>query len=141
MKALRITLIGGRLLLAGLLLWAGVEKALHPGAFAETLFKFRLLSPALCWAAAWIVPWLELSAGLGLLWRRTRRGAWLLALLLCAGFALFVFSAWIRGLDVSCGCFGASTRPVGALEALRTLALLTLALAGTWKDKGNNQGR
>lgn len=136
MKPARILLICGRLLLAGLLLWAGVAKLLHPELFAETLFKFRLLPPALCWAGAWVVPCLELASGLGLLWQGTRRGAWLLGCLLCAGFALFVCSAWTRGLDVSCGCFGASATPVGALDAARTLALLALAVAGAWKDEG-----
>jgi len=135
MKAGGMVMLGGRLLLAGLLLWAGATKLAQPEAFAETLFRFRLLPPALCWAGAWLVPSLELAAGLGLVWRGTRRGAWLLGCLLCAGFAIFVFSAWIRGLDVACGCFGPSTRPVGLLDAARSLALLALAVAGARKDK------
>jgi len=135
MKAGPVALTVGRVLMAGLLLWAGATKLAQPEAFAETLFRFRLVSPALCWAGAWLVPSLELAAGLGLLWRGTRRGAWLLACLLSAGFAAFVFSAWIRGLDVSCGCFGPSTTPVGILDAARTLGLLALAVAGARKDE------
>ena len=117
-----------RWLLAAVFLLAGVSKALDPAATAQAIAHYHLL-PA--WLAPWAglyVPWLEIGCGLALLSQRLRTGGWLLALLLSACFAVFTGSALLRGLDISCGCFGARSSP-GQLPWIATLDVVMLLVS------------
>jgi putative oxidoreductase len=82
------------------------------------------------------VPWLEAACAGGLMFAAWRRGAWLIAWGLSLGFCVFVTSAWLRGLDVTCGCFGGtSARPLEGLTVARTVILLAIATAGFTCDR------
>lgn len=119
-----------RLGFAALLLVAAVPKILDPAAFAVAVGHYRLLpapGPAL---VAHTLPWLELVTALALLvGRRWLAAAWLLALALASVFLLAIASAWWRGLDIACGCFGGDT-PLGPADvALRALLVLVASAA------------
>lgn len=118
-----------RVAVAAVFAYAGAVKTLDPGLFAVELANYRLLPAPAVPALAYYLPWLELIAAAALFSGRLRAGAWLVLAALATGFAVFVTSAWIRGLDVSCGCFGGGGRPIDGLVALRTG--LVLAAAGT----------
>ncbi len=125
-----------RVVVASMLAYAGVAKALDPAQFAEELANYRLLPPLLVPPLALYVPWLEAVCAGGLLFAAWRRGAWLIALGLCLGFCVFVTSAWLRGLDVTCGCLGGmSARPLDGLTVARTVILLTVATIGFTCDR------
>lgn len=122
--------------LAGVLAYAGIAKALDPAQFALELENYRFLPSMLTPALALYVPWLEIACAGGLLHAAWRRGAWLIALGLCIGFWVFVLSAWMRGLDVTCGCLGgASASPLTGLTVLRTSLLLAVAAVGFLCDR------
>lgn len=97
---------GLRWLLGVLLLWAAVSKVANPTEFLGSIYAYQLPLPrALLQVAAVVLPWVELLCGLLLLagfWRQT-------ALLTVTGLmGLFVCAtgqAWVRGLDIACGCF------------------------------------
>jgi putative oxidoreductase len=82
------------------------------------------------------LPWLELLCAAAVLTRRYERGA----LLLLAGwggiFTVALASAWLRGLDISCGCFGHSASPTALPWAIaRSLTLGMIALGLLQKAK------
>ena len=67
-------------------------------------------SPALSWDAAILIatylPWLEIFAGLALCARRLYAGGIVICGVLSMAFLGAIGSAWWRGLDITCGCFG-----------------------------------
>jgi rhodanese-related sulfurtransferase len=93
--------------MAGIFIYASIDKIAHPAAFAKDVFNYQILPDALVNLMALLLPWLELFLGLCLL-----AGIWLPGAvltvngLLIAFLAAFVFNL-ARGLDVNCGCFGA----------------------------------
>lgn len=132
-----------RVLIGGLLLVAGLMKASDPARFVTEIERYRMIGPQLSWLAGVYVPWVEILSGAALIfvptaWRR--RGAWCVTLGLYAAFVVFIGSAWWRGLDITCGCFGgASTSPVDALTFTRSLVLLAIAAAGMRAEKPGSE--
>lgn len=125
-----------RLLAGGLFAYAGYLKAVDPAAFATELQNYRLLPTSLVASLAHYLPWLELVCAGAVFIAPMRRGAWLLLAVLGVGFVVFTTSAYLRGLDISCGCFGAAqARPIDSLTLARTGAILALTLAGFALDR------
>jgi uncharacterized membrane protein YphA (DoxX/SURF4 family) len=97
-------LLGG--LLGVLMLWAAISKLANPTEFLGSIYAYEVPLPRpLLQITAIVLPWLELLCGLLLV-----AGLWVeTALVLVTGlFALFVVAtgqAWIRGLEIGCGCF------------------------------------
>ncbi len=119
-----------RLGFAALLLAAAAPKLLDPAAFAVAIGHYRLLPAPGPTLVAHTLPWLELVIALALLvGRRWLAAAWLLALAMSATFFAAIASAWWRGLDIACGCFGGDT-PIGPADvALRALLVLVASAA------------
>ena len=133
-------LLIARLLLAGAFLMAALPKIQDPVAFANSIEGFQVVGRDLAVWIALILPWLELVAGFGLLIPQIRRGsATIVALLLIAFIGLHA-SAWIRDLDINCGCFGsneAHTAPNYLWLILRNLGLLAACLCILVRDWRN----
>jgi len=120
----------GRLLLGGTFVVAAGFKILDPPAFVADIGHYRLLPYPLAVALGVYLPWLELSCGAAVLIRRLEQGALLILAGLCGLFSLAIASAWARGLDITCGCFGhatSSSLPLGLARSL-TLGLVALFL-------------
>ncbi len=97
------------ILLGVLLLVAGLLKLPNPQLFADQLLAYHLFPGAwIPWIAVFL-PALEVVVGLALVFRRFRFGARLWAFLLFAGFWVAVLQAAVRGIDTTCGCFGAAS--------------------------------
>lgn len=130
-----IVVWGARLGVSALFAWAAIPKMLDPAAFALAVDRYELLPTALVAPVAITLPWIELVAVVALFtstrWRIA--GGLVLAALLVV-FAGAIGSAWARGLDVSCGCFGTiggdsgggSIAEQGPLLLLRNAGLLVL---------------
>ena len=117
-----------RVILGGLLLWAAATKLTHPAVFFSALLEYGLPLPEIFFRlVAAILPWFEVFCGVALLidgWAETVRPV---VTVLFAVFVVMLGQAWLRGLDLNCGCFGSSARswmsqPGPAL--LRAAALL-----------------
>ena len=98
-----------RLVLGGIFAFAATEKILDPAAFARDIDHYRLLPFPLTIVFGLYLPWLELICGIGVLLHWRERAALLLTMAMCGVFCAALVSAWSRGLDINCGCFGHST--------------------------------
>lgn len=98
-----------RITLGSLFIYAGSVKALNPEVFAADIESYHLLPYWMVYLLALYLPFLELLCGGLLIFKK----AYLPVLTILAGlmlvFTLAIASAWIRGLDISCGCFGKSS--------------------------------
>jgi len=89
-----------------LFLWSGIQKVKDPISFAGAIRNFRIVGDPFAPGLAHLLPWLEIFGGVGVMWDRTRQGETVLLPLLLLGLPAAVISAWVRGLDIACGCFG-----------------------------------
>lgn len=89
--------------------YAGVEKAMRPSDFAETIANFHLVSRPIGAAIALYLPYLEIICGIALLTYRFRAGSLLLLLIMSVLFMVVHLSAIWRDIDPKCGCLGANT--------------------------------
>ncbi len=127
-----------RWLLGALLLWAAVSKLANPIEFLGSLYAYKLPLPKLLLqTAAVALPWLELLLGLLLLIGRWTESCLISALFLFALFIAATGQAWLRGLDISCGCFNLAifgidhSSPVSKfLESVAFAFFRNLVLAG-----------
>lgn len=95
-----------RVALAAVFLAAGILKLRDPSGFADGIAGFQLVPVSLIIPLALGVPLFEILTGVGLLGRRFRSAGALAAAGLAAAFTVLYAAAWLRGLDVSCSCFG-----------------------------------
>lgn len=98
----------GRLVVAGLFLYAAAIKIVDPQAFATDIRGYEIFPTAATNAMAFLIPWVEVSTAVLLLvgvWRREAR--WLIICMLAAFTVLKVY-ALATGHDLNCGCFGDS---------------------------------
>lgn len=98
-----------RLVLAAAFILAALPKIQDPVAFAASVEGFRVVGGELTQWVALLLPWFELVIGLGLLVPQLRLGSGLIIGVLLVAFIGLHLSAWLRGLDISCGCFGPET--------------------------------
>ena len=140
-----LLVLAARLALGALFVVAGISKGLDPAAFAQEIANYQLL-PALAPHLAIVLPAMEIVAGLALVvgpapWRQAGAAAIALLLLALTGA---VTLAVARGLDISCGCFGAGGDRVSGWTVARNLALLSVAglltvKTGPPRDKPENR--
>lgn len=107
-----------RLLLGGLLIYAGAIKLPDGSQFAEAIANYRLLPAQANQLLAILLPWTEVLVGLLLIFGVWVRASALLALLMFLAFTAAVISALARGLDIDCGCFGTDTATRVGLHTL-----------------------
>jgi uncharacterized membrane protein YphA (DoxX/SURF4 family) len=120
----------GRWALAGIFLYAAIPKILDPLGFAEDISHYALVPDFLVNALAVVLPWIEAVVALALLTGFAAEGALFTATLLLFVFLLALGQAWVRGLDIDCGCFGHAQNGATVLIALlRDLGFFLLALA------------
>ncbi len=107
-RVLSILFIPARLFIGGLFIYASLDKIINPTDFAEIIYYYQILPTRFINLLALTLPWLELTAGLLLLFGRLILPS---SIILTA--LLIIFSATIgfnlaRGLDFQCGCFAVS---------------------------------
>jgi uncharacterized membrane protein YphA (DoxX/SURF4 family) len=99
--------------------------------FTADVANYRLVTAPWDAVAAYTVPWFEVLAGACLMAGVLRRGAILMIGGLVAVFAVAVGSAWARGLDISCGCFGGG-EPMNYWGKAAELSAYAVVLGWLW---------
>jgi uncharacterized membrane protein YphA (DoxX/SURF4 family) len=117
-----------RLLVGGVLAVAGALKLRAPGAFATEIANYQL-APAAAPYLAVALPTVELVLGVAVIVapRAWRRAAALGALALFGTFTVAVAAAYLRRINIDCGCFGTGGGPITALTVARNVGLMTAA--------------
>jgi uncharacterized membrane protein YphA (DoxX/SURF4 family) len=97
-----------RLLIGGVLLYAGFLKAMAPSAeFAAVIATYKLLPSSLVTPLSLILPYVEMWVGIFFVAGLYTRQAALAAMLMFCVFLIALGTALARGIDLSsCGCFG-----------------------------------
>jgi uncharacterized membrane protein YphA (DoxX/SURF4 family) len=93
-------------IVAGIFIYAGVLKVLDPVQFANDIDNYKILPWPISVALAFYLPWLEIFCGFALVVRLLYRGALSILTALVVVFTLATVAAKVRGLDITCGCFG-----------------------------------
>lgn len=123
-----------RLGLAAVFLIAGGLKVTDLDASGRAVIAYDLMPPDAAMTVGAIQPFIEIALGLLLLLGlATRLAAWISAGLLVV-FISGIVSAWVRGLNIDCGCFskGGNLEPGQTAdylpEILRDLVFLAMAI-------------
>ena len=132
----RVILLAMRVALAIVFGQAGVLKIWDFGHarfatpdFALAIQQYEILPlPDLVLLLAVYLPWVEIAAALGLLIPRFRLGALAAILGMTTVFTIALASAWTRGLEIECHCFGKAGEPASYPALLaRDAAILAAA--------------
>jgi uncharacterized membrane protein YphA (DoxX/SURF4 family) len=125
-----------RLALGVIFLYAGVEKIIAPRDFAVAIYNYQMLPDSVINSVALVLPWLEVMLAAGLIIGIYVRGASLLSAALFMVFATALTINLIRGLDISCGCFGTASGNINWLYLARDMSLFTMSVIVLFFDRG-----
>jgi putative oxidoreductase len=123
------------LIIGALFIYAGAIKALDPIGFANDIDNFKILPWFVGVRLAFYLPWLEILCGLALVMRRLYFGGLLILTTLTSIFIVASIAAKVRGLDITCGCFGHASKYLNfaghlALDFVLLAALIFLLSRG-----------
>ena len=129
---MKIVIFLCRLALAAIFLYAAYVKLREPWfIFAASVDSYQILPPWAVFFIARTLPWFELALGIllligfGLQWVAGVCGLLLLV------FWSSMFRAYLKGMQIDCGCFGPG-EAVSALTLLRDGAMIVLAAVVCW---------
>jgi putative oxidoreductase len=94
-----------RIIIGATFIYASVGKLFHPADFAKAILRYELLPLGLVNIQAIIMPWIEFTVGILLIAGIFKKGTSMLASISLVVFLFALISAYVRGLDISCGCF------------------------------------
>jgi putative oxidoreductase len=126
--------------LAGIFIYAGALKAIDPVQFASDIDNYKILPWPVSVALAFYLPWLEIFCALGVVFRFLYPGALSILSASIVVFTLATIAAKVRGLDITCGCFGhASQHWSFPAHLVTNLAILTGLLLLLFKATSGNR--
>ena len=131
------------LVVGGVFIYAGVVKAFQPVRFASDIDNYKILPWTISVGLAFYLPWLEILCGLALILRRLYLGALSILTALVLIFSGVTIAAKVRGLDITCGCFGHASQNWSfsghlALDLVILAALLALYFKVTSENRLQN---
>jgi len=114
----RADLIGllARLVLGVVLIVAGGLKVTSPAISARAVRAFQILPYDFAGYVGYALPVVEILVGLLLVAGLLTRASAVVGGLLMLAFLIGIVSAWMRGLNIDCGCFGGG----GTIDASQT---------------------
>ena len=129
-----------RLVVGGVWLVAGALKVTDPAGSVRAVRAYDLLPEAIVPTVGHLLPLVEIIVGVLLLAGLLTRSAAVLSVLLYVAFIVGIASAWARGLQIDCGCFGgggfdADAREKYPWEIARDVGLLLASAWLVWKPR------
>src|SRR4030095_4884176 len=94
------------LIIGAIFIYAGALKLLDPVQFAHDIDHYKILPWTIGVGLAFYLPWLEIFCSLALIFCRFYWGALSILTALVVVFLVATIAAKVRGLDITCGCFG-----------------------------------
>tara|TARA_B110000305_G_C19321004_1_gene578934 strand:+ start:321 stop:749 length:429 start_codon:yes stop_codon:yes gene_type:complete len=123
-----------RLVFGALFIWSGIAKIKDPIGFADAVRNFEIIGDPFAVAVALFLPWFEVVSGIAVMWDRFAKSASFLITGMVAVFTILILSAWIRGLDISCGCFGGTGEMNYPVKIAQNVGLITMGALIWWKS-------
>jgi uncharacterized membrane protein YphA (DoxX/SURF4 family) len=121
-------------------LYAALPKMADPSSLAESIRNYHVAPDDWPGALSWILPSIELVAALALVGGPFVAGG---AAAICGLLVVYTFGmaqAMARGIDIECGCFGASaSTSIGWHSIARNLVLLAMAILVLFTDGGRSR--
>ena len=130
--------LASRLILGFVFIYAAVEKIADPSGFADSIYNYKIFPLFMINIAAVILPWIELAAGLLLIFGiAIKENVFIINLFLLL-FIILITISLIRGLDIDCGCFGTTNgSSIGIQRIIEDTILLLLGIQIYFFDSGN----
>ena len=126
-----------RVAVGAVFIWAGALKIGHADVFAAQITAFGIVPHALIAPLALLLPLFEIVLGGYLIAGLYTRVAAVIAAIQLAIFAAAIASAVMRGLSLSCGCFGPGDKTVTSWpEVVRDVAVAAVAVFVAWQAPG-----
>src|SRR6184192_2133766 len=120
------------LVVGGIFIYAGVLKMLDPVQFANDIDNYKTLPWFISVRLAFYLPWLEILCGLAIIFRFLYRGGLSILSVLMLIFIGATIAAKVRGLDITCGCFGHASKNWSFPQHLAVDLALLAAIALLW---------
>lgn len=116
-----------RIILSFVFIYAGTEKISDPAGFSDAINNYRLLPLFSVNFFAITLPWVELVAGVLLLFGvSVKENSFIISISLVV-FILAIGISLARGLSIECGCFGTSSGTrVGVEKIFENIILLVM---------------
>jgi uncharacterized membrane protein YphA (DoxX/SURF4 family) len=129
-----------RLVVGGVWLVAGLVKVSDGAESVRAVRAYRILPESIVPTVGHALPALEIVVGLALVAGALTRGAAVVSALLQVAFIVGIASAWARGLQIECGCFGGGGFDPDATskypwEIARDTGLLLLSSWLVWRPR------
>jgi hypothetical protein len=119
-------------LVGAIFIYAGAIKAFDPMGFANDIDNYKILPWTIGVGLAFYLPWLEILCGLALVARVLYRGGLSILVALIGIFIAATIAAKIRGLDITCGCFGHASKNWSFSTHLALDLAILAALIALW---------
>lgn len=104
--------------------YAAISKIFYPNEFFNNIRNYQLISDYLSYVTAYFLPAFEIVIAIFILTKRFFTISTLSITFMLLIFILAILSAWVRGLDINCGCFGSGPAEGYEVIILRDLVLL-----------------
>jgi uncharacterized membrane protein YphA (DoxX/SURF4 family) len=121
-----------RVIVGFVFIYAGILKISDPEGFSDAINNYDLLPLSFVNFFAITLPWIEVVAGLFLLFGvSVKENSFIISVLLIV-FILAIVISLGRGLDIECGCFGTSSgTKVGMIKLVENIILFTFSFVLT----------
>lgn len=124
-----VIILAARLVLGSVFVIAGVEKIVNPNAFAKAINNYQMLPYGALNLMALVLPWLEVLAGVFLIFGVRLRASSAVVAAMLVVFLIAIGTAMARGLSIECGCYSqGGGEKVGWKKVFEDVALLLLAV-------------
>jgi uncharacterized membrane protein YphA (DoxX/SURF4 family) len=128
------------LVIGSVWLVAGYLKFSDPAGTVRAVRAFQLLPTSVVPAFGHLLPVLEMVVGACLLLGLLTRTFAVISALLLIGFIVGISSAWARGLEIQCGCFGGAGYQENAAagyarDIVRDIGLVLVSIWLVWRPR------
>ena len=115
-----------RIAIGCMFIYSSLPKIRHPYDFLSSVYSYELVGPKLGMFVAMTLPWLEVIVGVCLVGGVFVSGALLASAAMAAMFTFVLGSAMYHSLNITCGCFGASSTEIVGISTLLRAAIIGL---------------
>jgi putative oxidoreductase len=123
------TLAFFKVLMGALFVISSITKISDPASFVDSIANYKILPKTLLMPMAIVVPWIQMLAGVMLVLDIYAQSSAFIVSGLLVVYIIAITSAYVRGIDIDCGCFDLLSHlgledKVGIKAILRDLGFL-----------------